>query len=662
MAASPSLPRRLLVAAFLLAASTCGYAGIFGPTNIPIPQWGLDAAKTKTPDYAKDAAAVILFDEYTETVDAQGRAVERERWAMRILQPNGRKYAPCTLNFDIDQKVNYFHAWTITGDDKQFQARDTDFRVEGDTGDPILMGTIKTQVLRPPAADPGATVICETEETLQSWRQEKIWDVQYSIPVVYEALEADLPQGMPHLATWHRMDPVKPTEVSPNHWRWEIRDMQKLDLRDVKATPEWSALAARGSVQWGPTAVEGVDNEWQAMGNWVTNLEAHRPDPSPEITAQTQSLIAGAPDFYTKLSRITEYIQKNIRYFIVVRGIGGYQAHPAADIFRNRYGDCKDKTTILISMLQVAGIQAFYVPVDDRRGVVDPNAPSMAGDHMITAIEIPAGVDDKHLQAIAKAKNGKRYLIFDPTNERTPVGNLPYYEQGGFGLLSAGAESQIIAFPVLPPEANGTEQVGKFTLQPDGSITGSVDTSHTGPDGAYLREMIKYTDEKERHDYWEKIVSHDLHGVTIDAFNFIEPSDLSKPLEFHYKVTAPQYAHQAGPLLLVRPRVVGDEAVPFDDKPRTLPIELEASGRWHDSFDITLPAGYVVDETPDPVDLKMDFAEYHSSVKAKDSVLHYERELVVRQVELPASRAEDFRKFEATISSDQLGNAVLKKQ
>ena len=55
-----------------------------------MPQWGLDAARTPTPDYAKDAAAIILYDEYVETIDAQGRAVEREREAIRVLQPQGR--------------------------------------------------------------------------------------------------------------------------------------------------------------------------------------------------------------------------------------------------------------------------------------------------------------------------------------------------------------------------------------------------------------------------------------------------------------------------------------------------------------------------------------------------------------------------------------------
>ncbi len=440
--------------------------------------------------------------------------------------------------------------------------------------------------------------------------------------------------------------------------------MPALDLREVKSRPDRDALAARMYVQWGDAAIEGKDNQWRAIGQWMTTLEANRPDPSPEITAQTQSLIAGAPDFYAKLSRITEYIQKNIRYFIVMRGIGGLQANHAADIFRNRYGDCKDKTTLLISMLQVAGIHAVYMPVDSSRGVVDPNAPSLYGNHMITAIELPSdlNVQDPRLRAVVKANDGKRYLIFDPTDERTPVGNLPSEEQGSFGTLAAGASSQIIALPVLDPSSNGTEQNGSFTLSADGTLTGSVDSSHIGPEGAFFRRFLKKTDTKEQREDWEKYVAATLPGVTLDAFQFIQPADLDKPIEFHYKVTARQYSHQAGPLLLVRPRVVGSYALPFDDKPRIYPIDLDATGRWHDSFDIAIPPGYVIDETPDPVNLDLDFASYHSTVSAKGNLLHYEREYVVRQVEIPPAKAADFRRLESVILADEKNAAVLKKQ
>ena len=657
---SLSLKCAACLAVLLFAASPCS-AGLFGRDKA-IPDWGLEAAKTAAPAYVKDAAAVILFDEYVETVDTQGRAVEREREAIRILKPQGRNDVGCRVSFDVDEKINYFREWTIATDGKQYQAQDTDFADVGDLGIPIMLSTRKNRIVHPPAADVGATIICETEELLEPYLHETVWQIQSGIPIVFEALEVDLPAGRSYSAAWHKYAPEKPVEVAPNHWRWEIKDMPALDLRDVKSHPAWEALAARMSVQWGGAAVEGTDNQWRAIGQWTTDLEANRPDPSPEITAQTQSLIAGAPDFYTKLSRITEYIQKNIRYFIVFRGIGGLQANHASEIFRNRYGDCKDKTTLLISMLQVAGIHAFYVPVDSNRGVVDPDAPSLVGNHMITAIEVPADVQDPHLKAIVKANDGKRYLIFDPTDERTPVGNLPSEEQGGYGNLAAGAASQVLALPVLDPEANGSERKGSFTLAADGTLTGSIDSSHIGPIGADLRSFLKYTDEKERREYWEKVVAETLPGVTLDTFKFVEPSALDQPFELHYKVTAHQYSHQAGPLLLVRTRVLGSFAHPFDDKPRIYPIDLYATGRWRDSFDIAIPAGYVVDETPDPVSIDLEFASYHSSVTAKGNLLHYEREYVVRQVEIPATRAGDFRKLESAILSDEKNAAVLKKQ
>jgi hypothetical protein len=102
--------------------------------------------------------------------------------------------------------------------------------------------------------------------------------------------------------------------------------------------------------------------------------------------------------------------------------------------------------------------------------------------------------------------------------------------------------------------------------------------------------------------------------------------------------------------------------MPFDDKPRTVPFDLNATGRWRDSYDITLPPGYVVDETPDPVAIDLDFASYHSSVSAKGNLLHYEREYVVRQVEIPPAKAASFRQLENAILSDEKGAAILKKQ
>lgn len=632
----------------------------------PAPQWALDAAKTPTPDSAKDAPAVVLFDEYLITVDEQNHAVERQREAIRILKPQGRGYTHCSIDYDVDEKLNSFRSWTFTADGRQLQAMESDFADHGAYAAPVLQFTERIRTVNPPGSDPGAVVVCEMEEQLRPYMSEEEWDIQSSIPVVFEALELALPAGGHYADSWAHFAPVKPAEGAGNHLRWELKDVPALDLENVHATPPWRALAARMSVKWGDSAVKGSDNQWRALGLWEEKLEEHRADPTAEIAAKAKELTADAPDVYTQLSRITDYIQKNVRYFIVAKGIGGWQAHYAGEIFRNRYGDCKDKTTLLISMLQSIGIRAYYFHVDSRRGVIDPQAPSLVGNHMITAIELPVGVSDARLMARVKTARGKELLIFDPTDEETPVGLIRPELQGAWGNISDGEGSQAIEMPVLAPESAGLLREGSFALAADGGLAGDLHETFAGGDATNERWFLKDSDSKEVRETLEKRIATDLSGVTFKDYAFKDAPNLDQPLKLDLHLAAAMYAHPAGSLLLLRPRIVGSDvgAAPdvVEGKPRVYPIEIGHPGRWHDSFDVTLPPGYAVDEMPEPVNLDMDFASYHASVTAKGNVLHYERDYVVRVVELPAARAADYRRLEAAIVRDERGTAVLKKQ
>ncbi|HUX28856.1 MAG TPA: DUF3857 domain-containing protein [Terracidiphilus sp.] len=633
---------------------------------MPAPDWAVAAAKTPTPTTVGDAAAVVLFDEYLITIDEQNHAVERERIAVRILKPQGRSYSHCSIAYDTDEKLNYFRSWTFTPKGKQFQAMDSDFTDQGAYSAPVLQFTERIRTVKPPASDPGAVVACETEQHLRPYMNEEEWEIQAPIPIVDEALELALPAGGHYADSWRKYAAVKPVETEASHLRWEIKAMPALDLENIDYTPAWAALAARMSVKWGDLAVKGTDNQWRALGLWQKQLEEHRADPTPEITAKAQQLTAGAPDFYTKLSRITDYVQKNIRYFVVERGIGGWQAHWAADIYRNQYGDCKDKATLLIAMLQAVGIRAHYLHVDSRRGVIDPAEPSLVGNHMITAIELPDGENDPRLVARVKAASSKTMLIFDPTDEETPVGLTRAALQGAWGNLENGADSQVLEMPVLPPETAGLSRTGNFTLTADGTLSGDVAEVFRGDDATNERWFIKDNDAKEIHQDLETGLGADFSSLTFKGFEFHDTGDLAKPLDLDLHLSDANYARPAGSLLLLRPRVMGSHVRAVNDvmdgKPRAYAIEIGHPGKWRDSFDIAVPPGYVVDETPDPEDVDVDFASYKSAVSVKGNLLHYEREYVVRQVEIPPAKAADFRRLENAILTDEKGAAVLKKQ
>jgi hypothetical protein len=134
-----------------------------------------------------------------------------------------------------------------------------------------------------------------------------------------------------------------------------------------------------------------------------------------------------------------------------------------------------------------------------------------------------------------------------------------------------------------------------------------------------------------------------------------------KNLDTVLKLTNPGYAQIRGPLMLLRPRVIGEKSLPLDRKPRHFPFQFEDSSRETDVFEFELPKEYTVDDLPEPVDVDMGFAAYHSKVEVTGSKLRYSREFIRRDVLLPPQRVEELRKMQGIIGADENVAVVLKR-
>ncbi len=135
-----------------------------------------------------------------------------------------------------------------------------------------------------------------------------------------------------------------------------------------------------------------------------------------------------------------------------------------------------------------------------------------------------------------------------------------------------------------------------------------------------------------------------------------------QPFGFNYSFVADNYAKYAGDLLLVRPRVLGSKSAGFLEtkEPRRFPIELEEPTRDTDSFEITIPAGYVVDDAPPPVDAEFGFASYHAKTEVRGNVVDYTRTYEIKELSVPVNKAEELRKFYRIIATDERNTVVLK--
>ena len=135
-----------------------------------------------------------------------------------------------------------------------------------------------------------------------------------------------------------------------------------------------------------------------------------------------------------------------------------------------------------------------------------------------------------------------------------------------------------------------------------------------------------------------------------------------QPFGFHYSFEALDYAKIAGGLLLVRPRVVGvkSSGILETKEPRQFPVEFEGPARDTDTFDITIPAGYVVDDVPPAVDADYGFASYHSKTEIKGDLIHYSRTFEVKELSVPVARSDELKKFYRIIAGDERNTVVLK--
>jgi hypothetical protein len=173
-------------------------------------------------------------------------------------------------------------------------------------------------------------------------------------------------------------------------------------------------------------------------------------------------------------------------------------------------------------MLSSVGIHGALLMVDTERGVIDPDAPSIMGNHMIGAIEIPKGYESPKLHSVVTAKTGKRYLIFDPTWDLTPFGQLENNLQGGYGVLMEGANSQVIQLPLMDPKLNTIRRTASFQLRADGSLKGSVTDKRFGDLAERRRYVFAHDDAKKQQEYMDHAVAHDLTAASLTGAEGVE--------------------------------------------------------------------------------------------------------------------------------------------
>ena len=623
-------------------------------------------ASAPLPAHDEKTDAVLLYAEKAVSVLSVDKIKTRVRVVYKILRPSGRDYGIAAVSFNAHSKINGLRGWCIPAQGKDYEVKDKEAvevalpKVAGSE----LISDVKDKLLLIPAPDPGNIVGYEYEEDEQPMVLQNVWVFQREIPGRELHYSLQLPPGWEYKAAWINYSESKPTQ-NGNLSEWVVTDVKA--IRKEAEMPPFDGVAGQMIVSFFPPGGPSANGftSWQQMGAWYRNLTDGRRDASPQVTQQVTTLTASARTPLEKMKALAQFVQHDIRYVAIELGIGGWQPHAASDVYVHRYGDCKDKATLLSSMLNQIRVESFYVVINSERGSVTLDTPANVGgfNHVVLAIKLPANVSDPSLVATIQHPRLGRLLFFDPTNELTPFGEIGGYLQANYGLLVTPESGELVELPRQPSAMNSIQRTGKLSLDPLGTLTGEINETRVG-DRAWserwrLRTVTKSADQIKPI---EDLLAGSLSLFSITQATVLNLNQTDQPFGFHYTFEAKNYAKNAGGLLLVRPRVLGvkTSGILETKEPRKFPVEFEGPSRDTDSFEIAIPAGYIVDDIPPPVDADYTFASYHAKTEVNGNSIRYSRTMEVKELSVPVAHADELKKFYRIIAGDERNTVVLK--
>jgi len=627
------------------------------------PDWLRGLARQPVPTYSDKTSAVIVLDEQITSVDQDGEVKTLYRRAYKILRHEGRKFGTVVVYFDQETRLTYLKGWAISPQGTEYEVKEKD-AVESSPFDEALYVDTRVKVLKIPAAEVGSIVGYEYEQRRRPSLLQDLWEFQSELPVRQARFVLRLPDQWEYRVRFLKYAATEPQPAGGHQWMWELQDVPAIEEEPSMPSPR--GLAGRLAVTYfpaHPVSSGSTYGTWQDVGKWYARLVASSRVETPSLITRVNELTAGRSTEMDKVRGLAGFVQREVRYVAIEIGIGGYQPHSASSVLVNRYGDCKDKATLLAAMLKQIGVDSYYVLTNIDRGSVAPEFPSMLNfNHVILAIRLPKSANIADLHAAWTHPTLGSLVFFDPTDEFTPFGYLPAEEQANHGLLVTDDGGELVALPLLQPRTNSVQRSARLTLGSHGALSGEVKEVRSGFPASQYRAVLMKATSTERDKFLEASLGRFINGVTISHVATENLEEFDRDLVVRYSFRTEQYGKNAGNLLLVRPMIIGGNGSgDLEGEPRTQPFEFTALSWETDEFEWTLPSDYRVEAVPNPVHTSFPFAEYQTSLETRDGSFHFTKSYEVKDLNVRKENLADLKKFFRQIASEERDVLILKQ-
>jgi predicted Zn-dependent protease len=375
---------------------------------------------------------------------------------------------------------------------------------------------------------------------------------------------------------------------------------------------------------------------WDEVGAWYATLQKDQLTVTPDVQKKAAEITKGLSTDDEKIRALYDYVSTHFHYVSLSFGIGRYQPHAADDVLGNEYGDCKDKHTLLATLLEAVGIDAWPALINSTRKIDDDLPAPSSFDHVITVVP-----------------RGNQMIWLDTTPEVGPFGFLFTGLRGKEALvIPTGKPAALMKTPESIPFPFKETFSAEGKLSADGVFTGHMVRTMRGDNEVLTRIAYRRLSPAKWDELTQRISYLTNFAGDVSNVKVTPPEETAKTFEISYDYTRKHYGdwdnHRIGPPL----PPFGIEVPNTDERKPVEPFLLGGPGEIDYHAKIELPSASNV-TAPGDVDLNESFAEYHAHYSLEKGVLAADRQMIIKKSEVPVADWDKYTKFRKAVSDDE---------
>ncbi|HEX5397826.1 MAG TPA: DUF3857 domain-containing protein [Verrucomicrobiae bacterium] len=437
------------------------------------------------------------------------------------------------------------------------------------------------------------------------------------------------------------------TQTGPDHtiiYRWEVNNVPR--MYDETSMPPYEEVLQRLFVSTLP--------DWAAVSEWYWNLsQPHLEATTPEMVKQMQTLTNGAATDLDKVKALFYFVSNKIRYTGITAETNrpGFEPHDVYITFDKKYGVCRDKAALLVSMLRLAGLKAYPVLVSVGTHK-DTEVPDPFFNHAIVAVELEPG----------------QITLMDPTDENTRE-LLPAQDRDQSYLVCRPGGATIRLSPIQPPEENMLTIQTTGTLNADGVIKAKSElVFHGVNDDAYRNAFSQMKPDDERR-FFEQRLQQEVPGLRLKSLQ-ITPTNMEDVAtglraELEYSIDG-MTVNGSGESVVTVPWIgkrLGVVNFILDGtglEQRKYPLETQVTAGVQENISLKFGDGFTGKATlPSLSSVNDDCVGYQQSFDMKGGSLECSRTLKLKQVEYSPRQYMDLKQTLKLLADDARKTPIL---